>query len=87
MNNFLVKVVIENKPAARDPEGETILKDLLIKEGYGQVRLIRTAKLLKIWLKAENEINAKEIVSDLCENLRIYNPVAQVCTITAEQER
>ena len=87
MKNFLVKVVIENKPTARDPEGDTILKDLLIKEGYEQVTLIRTAKLLKIWLKAENEKNAKEIVAELCENLRIYNPVAQICSITAEQER
>ncbi|MEM3437344.1 MAG: phosphoribosylformylglycinamidine synthase subunit PurS [Nitrososphaerales archaeon] len=86
MKTYLVKVIIENKASARDPEGETILKDLLIKGGYEQVKAVRTAKLLKMWIEAKNEKDAKEIVSRLCDELRIYNPVAHVCSINVEGE-
>ncbi|NWG09618.1 MAG: phosphoribosylformylglycinamidine synthase subunit PurS [Nitrososphaerales archaeon] len=82
----LVKVVIENKASARDPEGETILKDLLIKGGYEQVKSVRTAKLLKMWVEADSDKDAKEIVSKLCDELRVYNPVAHTCSISVEGE-
>ncbi|MCP8311776.1 MAG: phosphoribosylformylglycinamidine synthase subunit PurS [Candidatus Methylarchaceae archaeon HK02M1] len=86
MNTYLVKVVIENKASARDPEGETILKDLLIKGGYDQVRVVRTAKLLKMWVDAETGENAKKIISKLCDELRVYNPVAHTCSISLDGE-
>jgi len=34
MPSFLVHVVIENKPGISDPEGETILKDLVLKANF-----------------------------------------------------
>lgn len=86
MNTYLVKVVIENKASARDPEGATILKDLLIKGGYDQVRVVRTAKLLKMWVDAETGENAKKIISKLCDELRVYNPVAHTCSISLDGE-
>jgi len=87
MKTYLVEVVIENKASVRDPEGETILKDLLIKGGYKQVKAVRTAKLLKMWVEAENDKDAKGMVSKLCNELRIYNPVAHTCTINAKGEQ
>ena len=33
MRRFIVTVVIENKQGLSDPEGETILRDLVLKEG------------------------------------------------------
>ncbi|MCP8304216.1 MAG: phosphoribosylformylglycinamidine synthase subunit PurS [archaeon] len=86
MKTYLVKVVIENKASARDPEGETILKDLLIKGGYDQIRVVRTAKLLKMWVDAETGEDAKEITSKLCDELRVYNPVAHTCSISLDGE-
>jgi len=84
MKTYLVKAVIENKASARDPEGETILKDLFIKGGYNQVRVVRTAKLLKMWIDAETGEDAKKIASKLCDELRVYNPVAHTCSISLD---
>ena len=37
MSTYTVEIIIENKPAARDPEGETIWRDLVMKGGYSSV--------------------------------------------------
>lgn len=79
-------MVIENKPTARDPEGDTILKDLLIKGGYDRVKAVRTAKMLRLWVNADSDHVAKEMVTKLCDELRIYNPVAHVCSVNVERE-
>ncbi len=72
-----IEVVIENKPAARDPTGETIKRDLLAKKGYGMVSNVRSGQYLRFNLEAENENRAKEIIEDLINKLRIFNPVTQ----------
>ena len=74
---YIVEVVLENKPAARDPVGETIKRDLLAKKGYDMVSNVRSGQYLRFYLKAESEQKAKEIVEDLLNKLRIYNPVTQ----------
>lgn len=74
---YIVEIVLENKPAARDPVGETIKRDLLAKKGYDMVSNVRSGQYLRFYLKAETEQNAKEIVEDLLNKLRIYNPVTQ----------
>jgi len=78
---FSVNVVIENKPTIRDPEGEVIMRDLMVKNGYTQIKGVRTAKLLKITVEASNSQEAEQIVSKMCDELRIYNPVVSVCSI------
>jgi len=78
---YLVQVAIGNKPQARDPEGETIMKDLLHKSGYDSVKEVRTAKLLLIRIEAENEKEAVEKAFKMCNDLRIFNPVAHSCEI------
>ncbi len=72
-----IEVVLMNKPAARDPVGETIKRDLLAKKGYSMVSKVRSGQYLRFNLEAENKNRAKEIVEDLLNKLRVYNPVTQ----------
>ena len=37
MPTYLVHVTIENKPGISDPEGETILNDLVLKGNYSSI--------------------------------------------------
>lgn len=73
---FSVEIVISNKPQARDPEGETIMRDLIHKGGVASVKEVRTGKLLDIKVEAANEEDARNKVVTMCNDLRIYNPVA-----------
>ena len=84
MSLFTVEIVIENKPAARDPEGETIWRDLVSKGGYDLVKSIRSAKLLRAKVEAKSEGEAKDIIFKMCNDLRIFNPVAHTCSITVK---
>ncbi len=78
---FIVEVVLENKPAARDPVGSVIQKDLLAKKGFNMVSNVRSGQYLRFYLKASDESDAKKIVEKICNDLRIFNPVTQNLTI------
>lgn len=73
---YLVEVLITNKPLAKDPEGETIHRDLLLRNNYLSIKRVRVGKLLIMEVEASSENEAKEIVVRACNDLRIYNPVA-----------
>ncbi|MFX0011611.1 MAG: phosphoribosylformylglycinamidine synthase subunit PurS [Candidatus Hermodarchaeota archaeon] len=77
MRDFNVEVIIQNKEMARDPVGETIKRDLLAKKGYEMVTNVRSGQYLRFNIKAENEDIAREIIEDLLNKLRIFNPVTQ----------
>ena len=81
MNSIPVEIIISNKPQARDPEGETITRDLIHKEGFDGVRSVRAAKLLSIIVEAENEEQACSIAVKMCNDLRLYNPVAHTISV------
>jgi phosphoribosylformylglycinamidine synthase len=81
MEKYLVSVIIENKPYINDPEGETILKDLIAKGGYSSVKAVRTAKMLNITIEARDRKDAEAAVKKLCDELRIYNPVVSNCRV------
>jgi len=78
---FSVEIVISNKPQARDPEGETIMRDLIHKSGLNSVKEVRTGKLLAVKVEASNEEEARENVVSMCNDLRIYNPVAHSLSV------
>jgi phosphoribosylformylglycinamidine synthase PurS subunit len=78
---YIVEVVLENKPAARDPVGSTIQKDLMAKQGFDMVTNVRTGQYLRIYIDAQSEKNAEEIVEKMCNDLRIFNPVTQNLTV------
>ena len=50
MPTYWVHVTIENKSGISDPEGETILNDLVLQGKFSSVSKIRSAKLLKFQL-------------------------------------
>ena len=78
---FKVHVTIENKPGISDPEGDTILNDLVLKGNFSSVSKIRSAKMLKFDIKEKNKVEAKKKVQELCDELRIYNPMISKVTI------
>ncbi len=75
MPTFLVEVKIENKPGLSDPEGDTILNDLVLKESNSSIKSIRTAKMLNFTIDADDSQSAEDKVKQLCDKLRIYNPL------------
>ena len=79
--SFTIEVVVENKPLARDPEGETIHHNLILKGGYTQVTNVRAGKLLRMNVNADSPDNARDLVKKLCDDLRIYNPAAHTCQV------
>jgi len=81
MPSFMVHVVIENKPGISDPEGETILKDLVLKGNFLSVKRIRTAKMLKFEIIEKSKALAEKKIRKLCDDLRIYNPMVSKITI------
>ena len=85
MPNFQVSVVIENKPGISDPEGDTILNDLVLKGKNKDITKIRAGTILKFSITEKNEESAKDKVVKTCDELRIYNPLVSKVTATVEQ--
>ncbi len=81
MTVFGISVIIENKPGISDPEGKTILNDLILKGSHKSVSQIKTAKMLKFTLDEKNSTIAKDKVKEICDELRIYNPMVSKVTI------
>ena len=80
-SEYIIEISLENKPAARDPVAETIKRDLIAKKGYDMVSNVRSGQYLRINIVAMNENEAKEIVTNMCNDLRIFNPVTQNLTV------
>jgi phosphoribosylformylglycinamidine synthase subunit PurS len=80
---FLIAINIENKKYLDDPEGDTIMRDLIVKGGYSNIESVRSAKTLKMVVRSSSEKEALKTVGNLCIELRIYNPVLSDCTITS----
>jgi len=81
MASYSVHVIIENKPTISDPEGETILKDLVLKGSYSSVKKIRSAKMLKFTINEKTKSLAEQKIRKLCDDLRIYNPMVSKITV------
>jgi len=72
---YSIEVLITNRKNVRDPEGETIHKNLVLKHGYKNIVNVRAGKYLLFSVEAQNAENALELVKNLCLKLRIYNPI------------
>ncbi len=77
-----MSVVISNKAGVREPEGETILHDLVSKSGFEQVESIRAGKYLRVTVVAPDADSAKRLVENMCNDLRIFNPAAHSCEVS-----
>ena len=85
MVNYSVDVIIENKPGINDPEGDTILNDLVLKGNFSNVKKIRSAKMLKFSIIEKNKKLAESKVLKICDELRIYNPLVSKITVNVNQ--
>ncbi|MEM2160579.1 MAG: phosphoribosylformylglycinamidine synthase subunit PurS [Candidatus Nitrosotenuis sp.] len=81
---FEVQVIIENKPGMNDPEGETILNDLVLKGNNKSIKKIRSAKMLKFQISSATKQAAENTVKKACDDLRIYNPMVSKVTVSAK---
>ena len=60
MTKYLVHVTIENKPGVSDPEGQTILNDLVLKGNYTSISKIRSGKMLKFHINEKSKKLAEQ---------------------------
>ena len=81
---YVVDVIIENKPNISDPEGETILNDLVLKNKNSSIKKIRAGKILKFTVEATDKKNAEKTVENICQELRIFNPLVSEIVIEAK---
>ena len=67
METYTVKIVIENKPGINDPEGETILHDLILKGSDSKIKDVRVAKMLTVKVQEKSRfsmfVNGVELFS------------------------
>jgi len=75
MSTYVVHVIIENKPNISDPEGNTILNDLVLKSKNSSIKKIRVGKILKFTIEASSKKKAEKTVENICQELRIFNPL------------
>jgi phosphoribosylformylglycinamidine synthase len=85
MVNYIVSVIIENKPGISDPEGDTILNDLVLKGKNKNIKQIRAGTILKFSITEKNESTAKNKIIKICDEMRIYNPLVSKVTATVEK--
>lgn len=84
MPTYEVLVTIENKPGISDPEGATILDDLVLRGGATGVTGIRCSKNLRFTISGEDPEAAAEEVRRICDDLRIYNPLVSRVTVSVD---
>jgi phosphoribosylformylglycinamidine synthase len=84
MPTYVVHVIIENKPNISDPEGDTILNDLVLKGNNPSVKKIQVGKMLKFTVDATDKKMAEKIVENICQELRIFNPLVSKVMIEAK---
>ena len=86
MTMYIVHVIIENKPNISDPEGDTILNDLVLKSKNSSIKKIRAGKILKFTVEASEKKKAEKIVESICQELRIFNPLVSNAMIEAKTD-
>ena len=84
MPTYDIHVIIENKPSISDPEGDTILNDLVLKGKNSSVKKISSGKILKFTIIAKNKKSAENTVGSICQELRIYNPLVSKVLIESK---
>ena len=87
MPAYRVSVTIENKPGIADPEGATILNDLVLRRNFASVSEVRTAKTLRFTIDGKDGAEAEKTVKRLCDELRIYNPLVSMAAFRVRDAR
>ena len=81
VSEFKIDLLISPKPELRNPEGETILQDLLLSNNFDYVTSVSVSKVIQLIIEAENLEDAKNKALIICDELRLYNPLVSSCII------
>ena len=85
MPSFKVNVVIENKPEIVDPEGDTILNDLILKDKKTNIKKVRSAKMLRFVIDSKNKESAEKTILAVCNEFRIFNPLVSKVSVETQK--
>jgi phosphoribosylformylglycinamidine synthase subunit PurS len=75
---WLAEVHVTLRPGIADPEGQTVAGGLR-SLGFETVGEVRSGKLLRVALEANDSETAQRLVADMCRRL-LANPVMEVAT-------
>ncbi|MEM1598871.1 MAG: phosphoribosylformylglycinamidine synthase subunit PurS [Pyrobaculum sp.] len=81
---FAVYVNVTYKPAVREPEGETISKELL--ERFGHQVKVRAGKCLVMYIDASTPDEAAEKALKIAREARLGNPNVHVVEVVKVAE-
>lgn len=82
MGTYEVVANIENRPDIGDPEGSTILEDLVNRDGATDISNIRCSKNLCFTVQSKSPEDAVKIVREVCDRMRIYNPITSILNVS-----
>ncbi len=80
MPTYNVHVIIENKPGISDPEGDTILNDLVLRGKNSSVKKISFGKILKFTIIAKKKKTSFDCGPSVTRRENIlyrYGPIAR----------
>ncbi|WP_148682725.1 phosphoribosylformylglycinamidine synthase subunit PurS [Pyrobaculum ferrireducens] len=81
---YAVYINVAYKPSLRDPEGETISRDLLARLGFGVE--VRSGKCLVLYIEAESPEAAREAALKIAREARLGNPNVHVIEVVRVEE-
>lgn len=76
---YVVYLNIAYKPSIRDPEGETIAKDLLARLGHNVE--VRAGKCLALYVEAQGPEEARAAALRIAKEARLGNPNIHVVEV------
>ena len=79
---YTIDAIIENKQDMPDPEGEKIFNDVNLRGNNINVKSVQSAQIIIFDILAENKNGALEKTRQICDELRIYNPISSKITIS-----
>lgn len=83
MQKWLAEVRVTLKPVVNDPPGIAI-RESLRNLGYNSIAQVRSGKYLQLYLSADNQDSAAQLVTDMCRRL-LANPVIEDYDFDLEQ--
>jgi len=82
---YCVAVLVLPRRGARDPEGETLARELR-RLGYTRVADVRAGKVFVIRVDADSVEEAKRLVENVARSARLYNPAVNALVVTVLAE-
>jgi len=79
LTRWIVEAEVMPKQGVNDPQGDAIMSGLKAL-GFAETNRVRCGKLIRVELDAENEAQALERATEMCQKL-LANPVIEEFTL------